>query len=127
MALVSKIIRRERYAESSPFARVPVRYRSTLQYFPRETDRAKIIPAALALYARFMMAEGVGNHPTPDGYEFLAAKILDAIKNPEAHKPSDEVAKAVAELMQVIGDAAWKYAEDKGIVDAVNDLYEVLS
>ncbi len=31
------------------FARVPVRYRTTLQYFPRETDRAKIIPAALAL------------------------------------------------------------------------------
>ena len=30
-------------------ARVPIRYRTTLQYFPREEQRARIIPAALAM------------------------------------------------------------------------------
>ena len=105
---------------ADPTVNVPEALAKILLAFFPGTD------AICSLYARYMMAEGVGNHPTPDGYEFMAAKILEAVEDPAAHKPSDEVAKAIAELMETVGNAAWKYAEDQGIVDAVNDLYNTV-
>ena len=52
--VLSRIDPKDPAGAAAAFARVPVRYRSTLQYFPRENDRAKIIPAALALEDDFV-------------------------------------------------------------------------
>lgn len=86
------------------------------------------ITSFLYVYARFMVAEGMGIHPTLTGHEQIYNQLVAAWENSintedwlagEVNTALEDLYKLVETYGPEVLDAAWAYAEENGYIDMV--------